>query len=293
MSVDVRFSLSFEGNDADNHQLDFYDAADALTGFQRSLALTTHLVLHGEIIVQAPALKGARIMIKSPEAGSWKVVATVGLLASGVHQLGTAPRDTVLGNLVASAYDYVVNETLGFHVDFDSTLGQQYEDLKRQRGRIAPRLEQSQMDALIEKTENSIREMHRPIFGSQSAETATVKAQIKRKTFDIAELDQKTFDYVNLTSQVEHPIEVAGRVSSYNINTFKGRIFVESERRPIPFEISEFTRTSSVIEAVTWSLRENARNRNGVDGGLKCSAFRFESSTGRLKRLLITKVERR
>jgi hypothetical protein len=63
----VRFSLVFEGEEADTNRLDFYDAADALTGFQRSLALTTHLMLNGEIIVQAPSLRGARIYLDVPE----------------------------------------------------------------------------------------------------------------------------------------------------------------------------------------------------------------------------------
>lgn len=49
--------LKFEGNLSDNHVLDFYDAARAMMGFQRSLALTTHLVVNGEIITQAPSLK--------------------------------------------------------------------------------------------------------------------------------------------------------------------------------------------------------------------------------------------
>jgi len=46
----VEFSLSFEGDRADRHELDFYDAAQAMLGFQRSLAITTHLVLNGKVI---------------------------------------------------------------------------------------------------------------------------------------------------------------------------------------------------------------------------------------------------
>ncbi|MET4689185.1 hypothetical protein [Sinorhizobium fredii] len=289
MSVNLKFALSFEGNDADEHVLDFYDAADALTGFQRSLALTTHLVLHGEIITQAPALRGARILIKSPEAGSWKVITVVTLLASGAHTLGTAPRDTVLGHLVASTYDYLVNETLGFHVDFDSTLGKQYDELN-QRGRIAPQITQSQVDSLMEKTESSIKEMHRPIAASQTAETANVTSIIGRRSSPIATLDSATYDYVNFTRQVEQPVQVIGRVSSYNINTFAGRIFLDAENRPIPFELAEGCRDPRTVELITSSLRNNARNRLGADGAVSVNAFLFESSTGRIKRILITQV---
>ncbi|RUY97029.1 MULTISPECIES: hypothetical protein [unclassified Mesorhizobium] len=290
MSINVKFALSFSGNDADENQLDFYDAADALTGFQRSLALTTHLVLNGEIIVQAPYLRGARILIKSPEPGSWKVVTTVAMIAAGAHQLATAPRDTVLGNLVVSAYDYVISESLGFHVDFDSTLGQQYEELQRQRRPIAPKLTESQLDSLVEKTESSVKDMHRPIHGSRTASRADISSIYRRDVHEIATLDAETYDYVRLTTQVEHPIELVGRVSSYNINTFRGRIYVQEERRPIPFELAETCRDFLTVQMITHSLQSNARDRLAAEGEIRLTAFRFESSTGRLKRLLVTRV---
>ncbi|MBZ9678285.1 hypothetical protein [Mesorhizobium sp. ES1-1] len=286
----MKFVLSFEGNDADDNEIDFYDAADALTGFQRSLALTTHLVLNGEIIVKAPALEGARIFIKSPEPGSWKVLTTVGLLATGAYQLGTAPRDTILGNLVVSAYDYVINESLGFHVDFDSTLGQQYDEVQRQRRPIAPKISESQLDSLVEKVENSVRDMHRPIHASRTATEAHLTSSYRRQHADIATLDAETFDYVRLTRQVERPEEFTGRVSMYNVNTFRGRIFVHSERRPIPFELAETCRDMVSIQRITSSLQVNARDRASLDAEIVVSGFRFESSTGRLKRILVTRV---
>jgi hypothetical protein len=132
----VRVSLVFEGKQAANHSIDFYDVAEALAGFQRSVALTSHLVLNGEIITQAPSLLGARIFAEPPEAGSWKAVAViVGTLATGVYEAGTASKETPLGNMIASLYDYVVKEALGFHVDYSKTLGQQYEEFKKSRTR--------------------------------------------------------------------------------------------------------------------------------------------------------------
>lgn len=290
MAVEVKFSLSFKGNFADANLIDFYDAAEALTGLQRSLALTTHLVLNGEIITQAPALKGAEILIKSPEAGSWKVIAIVGLISSGIHTLATAPRDTILGHLAVSAYDYVIKETLGFHVDFDSTLGQQYEQVKRQRNPIAPPVSQSQMDSLIEKTESSIKQIHRPIFGSKTALTGDIEARIKREIIPIQRIDAQTYDYINFTNQIEHPVNEIGRVTSYNINTFKGRIYLHSERRPIPFELAEGSRDAQSVIAVTDSLSVNARDRLDGAGDINVTAFRFESSTGRLKKILVAGV---
>jgi len=53
MNHNQTFTLSYEGSSADDHQLDFYDAAQGLISFQRTLALTIHLVVNNEIIIQA------------------------------------------------------------------------------------------------------------------------------------------------------------------------------------------------------------------------------------------------
>ena len=47
------FTLSYVGSEASHAEIDFYDVARAMLGFQRSLALTVHLVQNGEIITQA------------------------------------------------------------------------------------------------------------------------------------------------------------------------------------------------------------------------------------------------
>src|SRR5947209_10986118 len=118
MASMIQFELQYAGREADHNALDFYDAAEALTGFQRSVALTTHLVLNGEIITQAPAMKGATIYALPPQEGSWRFAAVIlAGTATGIYQLGTAPKDTPLRHLVRSAYDYAVSQSLGIHVD--------------------------------------------------------------------------------------------------------------------------------------------------------------------------------
>jgi hypothetical protein len=54
-----------------------------------------------------------------------------------------------LGHLVASAYDYVVPETLGFRVDDDKTLGKQLDET-RSFGTPMPKfLKQARFDSLL------------------------------------------------------------------------------------------------------------------------------------------------
>jgi hypothetical protein len=128
MVTPLRITLSFEGRDADDYEIDMYDAGQAMVGFHLSLALTIHLVLHDEIITQATSLRGARIFALPAQEGSWK---TVAIVASTLAAAGSITKDSPVGNLISSAYDYVIHETLGFHVDYTKSLGQQYEELKK------------------------------------------------------------------------------------------------------------------------------------------------------------------
>lgn len=283
------FAITFSGSDAEESRIDFYDVAQALVGFQRTIALTTHLVLNEEVIVQAPALKGAQIVTFPFEEGSWRAkAAVVGTVLTGAYFLGTAPHDTPIGNIVSSAYDYVISETLGFHVDYDKTLLQQYEEHYQEGS--APKLRQDQLDSLTEKCEVAVRNMHRPIVNSGTAINAKISAKIGTKITPMGPLlTADTFEYLDFTRRIDEPLDIVGRVSSYNSNTFKGRIFVPKEGRPIPFELAYETRSDRDVAIVTGSLSANAGRRNR--GDIRCVAFASVSRTGRLKSYFIVEIK--
>ena len=292
----VKFDLSFEGQEADDHLLDFYDAAQAMVGFQRSLAITTHLVVNGSVITQAPALKNAKIYSEPPKSGSWEATAIILTgLAGGAFALGTAPKDTPLGHLISSAYDYVVSQTLGFHVNYEESLGQTLEHFKRQNPQTPQAaLRETQFDSIIEKCEVPIRDMHRPIVFSETAGRALITSNVSGSVVQVGPaLDEETFAYVSTTNRGERPQPYEGWVSSYNINTFKGRIYVPDFGRPIPFTLAEEMRTARKVALITTSLNSNARDRLHEDGRRYFEAFRNESSSGRLKGFHITEMASR
>lgn len=294
MSHVIEFALSYSGQNADESQIDLYDVAVALIGFQRSLALTTHLVLNGEIITQAPSLKNARILSSPPEEGSWKIIAVVSMLGTGAINLGTAPKETPLGHLVHSAYDYVVSETMGFHVDYDQTLGQQYEKLKKAKTNL-PILSQAKFDSLTEKCDVAVKEMHRPIVGQETASTALITSRFGKSIQNISRpLTEQTYAYINQSNWSDSPEQFVGRVSSYNSNTFKGRIYILDLRRPVSFELHLDAQGVRSVGRITRSLTINAkdRRRTNLDEGLiVITAFKNESTSGRLKSLSIVRVE--
>ncbi|MEH0069870.1 hypothetical protein V6L77_05330 [Pannonibacter sp. Pt2-lr] len=286
----VDFTLSYSGSSSESHLIDFYDVALALAGFQRSLALTTHLILNDNVITQAPSLTGAKILAIPPTNGSWKFTATV---LAGIYALGTAPRDTPIGHLIASAYDYVVSETLGFHVDFDKTLGQKYDEMQLKQDDTIKKLPQARFDSVIEKCEVAIRDMHRPIISSGTAQKAAIFSQIGSHTSKFQhDLDIKTYENIMHIREEERAEIFIGRVSSYNINTYKGRIYLNSEGRPVPFELGETARAFLAVSLIANSLVSNAHDRMLVEGEVLLEAYRRVSKSGKLKSLLVVDVRK-
>lgn len=276
--------LKFEGKLSDNHVLNFCDAARAMTGFQRSLALTTHLVMHGEIITQAPALKEADILVSTPSPGSWEIIASI---VGAAWVAGTASKDTPLGHMLYSIYDYIISSTLGFHVDYEKSLFQSYRENLTEKG-ITP----EKLESLMEKTESSIGDMHRPIVASQSATSAKLFRLSRSGVDQIGpDMTSLSYDYIARTIRRDELIEHQGLVSSYNVNTYKGRIFLPDEQRPIPFELDEVAKNRESVQIITSSLRTNATSRRESEGLIALYGRRLESSTGRLKALIVNKVE--
>jgi hypothetical protein len=273
--------MSYSGGLSDNNVIDMYDAARGLAGFNRSLALTTHLVLHGEIITQAPSLRDAQIISSTPEQGSWKVTAVI---LAGIWTVATAPKDTVAGALLFSAYDYVIKESLGFNPTFDKSLGVQYEEYLKSK-----KITQEKMDSLIEKTEASIGDIHRPIVASKTAMRADLVGFGGRDAPQSIgpQLTQLTYQYLAHTVREKDDVILIGSVSSFNINTYKGRLFSYDEQRPIPFELSDRARNTETLIVLTRSLSANAANRGQRAGPVRLVAQRLVSSTGRLKSLIV------
>lgn len=192
--------------------------------------------------------------------------------------------------MIGSLYDYVIKETLGFHVDYSKTLGQQIEEGRHSASAGIPApITQSQADSLTEKCENSIRSMHRPIVKSNTAQLATIFSQVgSLKSPNPPTLTRETYEYLNYTETEALPVIIVGRITSYNMNTFKGRIYAQEEHRPIPFILDEGARDRRAVSRITQSLSENAQNPGS--GDIKCTAYRNYSRSRRLKSYLILEV---
>jgi hypothetical protein len=278
------FTLNYTGGSASEAELEFYDASRALIAFQRSLALTTHLVMNGEIITQAPSLKNAKIMVRPPREGSWEVAATI--IFSIVAGMAVAPKDSVAGHLARSIYDYALKSLLGIDVDFEKTIRSQVQQLP---GNVE--ITEAKLDSLAEKIEPAVIDLHRPIVWSGSAMQARIQFGGDKEETVGPRLNSETYEYVTRTIEVKSPETFLGVISSYNSNTYRGRAFLPELQRPIPFELSPEARSKSFVKQVTESLSINATDRSNVSAQINLRAFRRESAKGRLKALWVIDVQ--
>lgn len=297
MTVSINFTVSYTGLKADTSQIDFYDIADALVGFQRYLSLTTHFLVNNEIITQSPSLRNARILALPPEEGSWKLTAAIAMVGTslagiggGIFAIGTADKDTPMGNLGRSVYEYVVSELTGVNPNYDKTIGEQYREEKLKNPNF-PDLSQSKIDSLVEKCQSAVYRMHRPIIASKTAREAAIyyddgSGEIK----NTGSIDTDTYDYMQYNKRDTSEVVILGKVTSYNINTFKGRIYIPEEHRPIPFILSDTARNPENINLIASSLAASARENMTNSSDLRCFVYRNRSRTDRLKSLVLTSV---
>ena len=287
------FSLTYKGKDADEHQIDFYDITKALEGLHRSLSLTTHLVLNGEIITQSTALKGAKIRCAPPEKGSWKVLVTVSTVLAGAYHFSTAPRDTPPGHLVYSVYDYVVRKATGVPVDYNKSLFEHYK-------KDYPELhipDKSQLDTLVEKCHDSIVVIHRPITQSESAESVVLSYETENGVKQVGKyLTHKTYENMTGRASDGTPTQtgiVSGNITSYDLSVGKGKICVASERdQLVNFElINRTNKTGEASKLIAENLSENAkRNQDEKKQIIYFEVHEYRNSAGRLKKYKVLRV---
>lgn len=285
----ILVSISYVGSDADGHQLGAYDAGQAIVGLERVVSLTSHLVLNNEVIVQSPALKGAQIYALPPEVGSWKYTIAA-VVSTSILTAGVAPKDSAIGHLMVSAYDYVVSEALGFHVDFDSTLGQQYDHLLEQQ-KIEKPLKQERFDSVIEKCEPALIQMHRPIVKSKTAKAARLYGQARDYEFGFnSNFSRESYEYIKETLTRDEEEIFCGHVTSFNANTLNGRIYVPDLQRNVIFSLDNEASDQASRVNIGENFLHTIEAGRQAEREICFRGQRRETKNGRLKKLYVHSV---
>jgi hypothetical protein len=135
-----------------------------------------------------------------------------------------------------------------------------------------------------------MHEIHRPIYMTGTAGKAEITATINKQHLPLeTNFSIQTWEYIHETRTSDEEESFVGRVSSYNSNTFKGRLYVEKFGRPVSFELSKNSRGQKIVELVTSSLQSNAlRAYTEDEGKVYFKGYQRTSRSGQLKSLLIT-----
>lgn len=255
-------------------ELSAYDGAQALYGIARSLSITTHYVIHKRIIKQAPSLKGARILIAPPKAGSFEFIAPIIDLASS----GSQP--IVLTSMSGLSFNFLSDLTKLLYRRLSGLSEKPETDeldnlLRRKSGDV---------DSLADAIGEDIVRLHRPIDGN--VDQFNVYDSIR----PVGDFDRQTQDYAKTKVISDEEEEFTGNVSSFNANTKSGRFYIDDEERTVAFKIDRDTEIpSKKIKLLSWSLNEYANER---EGALLLTGRALRSRQGLLKAIFITDISK-
>ena len=182
-------------------------------------------------------------------------------------------------------------ESLGFHVEYDKSLGELYERHQNKSQKLK-KIKQHQVDLLIDNCDAAISDIHRPIVKTKSATSAVIESNLGGRNLKVGgQINLNTHNYINEVAFSELPEKIEGRITSYNINTYKGRINVVEGGRHVSFELSENCRSDQAVHLILESLNENATlpyfSRQGV---IRCKVVKITSRTDKLKKYKIINI---
>ena len=185
----------------------------------------------------------------------------------------------------------MISESIGKHVDFNKSLNQLYEEAEKNKINIKP-ITINKADSLIEKCETAIKDIHRPIYKTESADKASFSAKVgNSSTLSSTSFTIDSYNYIDQYLVHQVPLLIKGRISSYNSNTFKGRIYSHEEGRPISFELQPPSRGNHHLDIIIASL--SAYTKNEFDNewlDVFCTIQKVTSKSGHLKSYKILNI---
>lgn len=257
------------------HTLDAYDASVALYGIARSASIAAHYVVNQRIIKQAPSLRGARVLIAPPAAGSFEFIVPI-FLALADPGVQASLTQNVFSNFLYDIMKNVYGRLTG------SKEKPETEELKS-----IVRSKPGDLDAIADSIEEDVVRIHRPMSNDNSVQ---FNIAVKGGDVNIVNFDRSTFEYAKTKIISGTSSEYFGHVTSSNSNTIQGRFYLEEEERNIGFSVDKDSKISAAQRRVlAWSLNDWVNN---MMGHVRLTGYPLTSKSGLLKHVFITGVRR-
>lgn len=266
----IEVLVKFQGGEASRNVIDMYDGSAALFGLAKTFLISSHFLVNERVTFHAPAAKGVRCYMRTSRPGSWEQVVQIAL-DHKEFALGVA--GAVSKDILKDFTKVVLTHGIGRPV---KAATKYVRDLLQRRD--------ADFDALREATEGPLREAHRTIRSrSNRVRLATTGGE------RIASFDDDSRRYVTDVIVDERRHDVVGAISSYNVNSKRGRIYDADLRRTVPFELAEDVSRRARL-AITWSLDQ--RN-NGLPGEVIATVGRELRFNNEVKRYRLHDVRPR
>jgi hypothetical protein len=269
----AEFRFTYHPDDGSN-SLGAYDASVALHGIARSLSITTHYVLHGRIIKQAPALRGAKVLVLPPREGSFEFIAPiVDFVSPRSVEIALALTLGIAGNYLTDLTKLLYRRATGQSEQVETD---RVEDLRREKP--------GEVDALADAIEEDVVRMHWPLDGPVQYFNIYGGHQ------NIGHFNQASYDYAKTKIVGEFVEDFEGNVASFNANSLNGRLWLLAEERTVSFNKDrDVVFSDQDRKLLAWSLNEYA---NGRAGRLIVSGIPLRSKQGSLKAVFVRRVRR-
>jgi hypothetical protein len=273
--ADADFVFSYHPENGER-TLDAYDAYVALYGIARSISILTHYVINNRIIKQAPSLKGARVLLQPPRAGSFEFIINVLDEASNPNTFGGIVVAGAMGQLAANAL-YDLTKTV-----FSRLTGKP-EVPKSEFVQQLARGKPGELDALSDTVEEDIVRIQRPLIHN------VTNINISGGTANIIGLNHDTYDFALTKIVSDNVEEFIGHVTFFNGATTSGRFWLDEEERTVGFSIERNVGSLPNTEKrlLSGSLDDWV---NRLEGQIVLRGYTLRSKQGLLKRIFVTKV---
>lgn len=266
--VELRARISYHGGDADRGMLNIYDAGVSLHGLSRSLAITGHAFLNdGAVRRRAERAAGVSIYVLPSRHGSFEQIISIVLENPAAAGIGVSVA-------AAAFWDFL-------KWSWSNTIGVLFEPVTPHVLRLRERREPF-IGEMTEALERPLELMHRPIAAEPEMQILVSRPRVG----EVIRLNRESLDQVSSRTENDHPVEVQGNVTRYNVLTGYGRLYDRELEATIGFKVSE--EVSGVEkECLTWSLHEYNRDQGGR---LVFTVNRVVNARGEPKRYLVTAI---
>lgn len=204
--MELTFKIKYDSGEQAFDGLDMYYGAHSIAAISEILLLTIHASLRGEVIVQAPAAKGFRLVLKRNHEGSLEQII----------QMYVTDTETVslLTDLTKNGLYDVIKYMLS------SCLGLPFLVMNRKAKKRVSQLERENED-LHDRLERALLKAHQPI------KHQGLSAVLSMGRTQIVGFDADTLNYLE-TEVVEPDSEVVPvAVSRFNARTGTGRFITD------------------------------------------------------------------